>query len=807
MIQSTTRLFAARLTATTALVSASLAWAVALPAAAQGADEESYGLEEIVVTARKREENLQTTPLSITAFTGASLADQYIADVSQIAQATPNLIFNSGAAISGTSSAASAYIRGIGQIDFTLTTEPGVGTYVDGVYLSQSIGGVIHLLDVERIEVLRGPQGTLFGRNTIGGAINITSKLPDEEFAGEVSVTAGRFDRIDTKININVPLSDTLFTKFSAVTLKRDGFVRTPNLPGKLGDDDLQSGRIGIRWLASDSVEVNISADFTRERENGAPLILVAEFTGLPFPPPPNPPAFGQLHNIFVALGFLPGQNFFGPGDVVDLDGPLVNSTDVDVTSDTDIWGIAGTIDWDLGAVSVKSITSFRNMEARTGRDQDGTLAVIGQQIDQFDVDQFSEELQVSGTAWDGRMDWLLGAYHFEEDGFNIDDVEFAPVRIISGAKIDNRSDAVFGQFTYDVTDDLSLTAGFRYTDERKRLIIDDSYQFVLNSKFLSANIPFPPGPPVLPLSDADGNFVAPLFGLLGVGEPDPANPGQFGPTRVLPVGTETLNTSEFTPHVSVAYQWNDDLMTYVSYSEGFKSGGFTQRVFPPKTGVPVFRPEFAKVFEVGFKLSAYDNRLRLNVSAFHTDYDDLQIQVNDGIAPVTKNAAAAEIKGFEIDLMAVPGPGWLITAGIGFLEAEYTRLDPQVSLATDIHTITLDTKLPNAPEWQLNGAITYNHQMANGGQVITRLDAAYRSFTYNDALNFQEIAQDGYTLLNAGITYVDPGDNWNVTFFARNLTNERYLIAGFANALTQSTATGVVARPLEWAFKVGYRF
>lgn len=773
------------------------------PAAA----DDDFGLEEIVVTARKREENLQRTPISITAFSGQSLDEQQIFNVSQIGDATPNLIFDAGAPISGTSSAASVYIRGIGQIDFTLTTEPGVGIYVDGVYLSQSIGGVIHLLDVERIEVLRGPQGTLFGRNTIGGAINITSKLPDENFSGELFVTGGKFGRVDTRLNVNIPLTENFFAKVSGVTFNRHGFVEAPNQPGRLGDDDLQSGRIAVRWLASENFEVNVTADYTREREFGAPIVLVGEFTGLPLPPAPLPPSFGQLHNILVAIGALPGQAFFGPDDVTDIDGPLINTSDIDLSTESDIWGVSATLDWDLGWINIKSISSFRNMTGRTGRDQDATPLVIGQQIDTFNVDQFSQEVQFSGLGFDGRLDWILGLYHFIEDGVNIDDVEFTPVRIISGANIDNRSSAIFGQFTYDVLDDLSLTAGFRFTDERKRFIVDDRIQFVLNSKFVSANTPFPPGPPVLPLSDADGNFVAPLFGLLGVGEPDPNNPGQFGPTRVLPTGTDTLNVSEFTPHVSLAYQWTDDIMTYFSYSKGFKSGGFTQRVFPPKTGVPVFRPEFARVFEIGAKLATTDNRVRFNVSAFHTDYDDLQIQINDGIAPVTRNAAAAEIKGFEIDLTAVPVQGLYISAGVGFLDADYTALDPSVALATDIRTITLDSELPNAPEWQLSGAVAYTYMLPQGGQVATRVDVSYRSLTFNDALNFPEIAQPGYTLLNTSITYIHSDDRWELTFFVRNVTDKRYLVSGFANALTQATADGIVGRPREWAFRAGYRF
>ena len=790
------------------LLCGSLTPTLAQEARNTNANQDSLGLEEIVVTARKREESLQRAPISITAFTGASLEEQQITNVSQIAEATPNLIFDAGAPISGTSSAASVYIRGIGQIDFTLTTEPGVGIYVDGVYLSQSIGGVLDLLDTKRIEVLRGPQGTLFGRNTIGGAINITSKPPDENFAGDITATAGRFSRIDTKINVNLPITDKLFVKVSGVTLSRDGFVDAPNQRGSLGDVDRQSARIAVRWLPTSNFEANLSADYSRVRELGAPIVLVGEFSGIPFPPPPLPPSFAQLHNILVATGPLAGQAFFGPNDVTDFkNGRLINTSNIDLSSQSDIWGVGLTLNWDLDWLSIKSITSFRTTSARTGRDQDATPLVIGQQIDTFNVDQFSQELQFTGGGLDGRLNWMLGLYQFLEDGNNIDDVEFTPVRLISGAVIDNRSSAVFGQFTYDVLENLSLTAGFRFTDERKRFIVDDRIQFILNSKFVSANTPFPPGPPVLPLSDANGNFVAPLFGLLGVGEPDPNNPGQFGPTRVLPQGTSVLNTSETTPYVSLAYQWTEDLMTYFSYSKGFKSGGFTQRVFPPKTGAPSFDPEFARVIEIGFKWSGLDNRVRFNASAFRTKYDNLQIQVNDGIAPVTKNAAAARIRGFELELSAVPLPGLLINGGVGFLDANYTRLDPSLALATDIRSITLNSKLPNAPKWQLNGSVAYIWIIGNAGQLVPRVDVSYSSRNFNDALNFPEIAQPAYALVNTSLTYNSPDDQWNLTFFVRNLTDKRYIVSGFANALTQGTADAIIGRPRTWAFKVGYSF
>ena len=235
-----------------------------------------YTLEEVVVTARKREESLQNAPISITAFGGQDLERRNITGLADIGQITPNLVFNSSAPISGNSSTASVFIRGIGQNDYTLVTEPGVGIYIDGVYIARSVGGALDLVDVERIEVLRGPQGTLFGRNTIGGAISITSQKPDEELAGRIQLTVGKDQLTDLKGKLNLPLGDSVFSSFAISSRKRDGFVKNVQNGLDLGDDDSLSARAALRWLASDKVSVDFSLDATKERENGAASFAVA---------------------------------------------------------------------------------------------------------------------------------------------------------------------------------------------------------------------------------------------------------------------------------------------------------------------------------------------------------------------------------------------------------------------------------------------------------------------------------------------------------------------------------------------------
>ena len=861
-------------------------------------------LEEIVVTARRREERLQDTPISISAFTGASLDQRQINRLSEIGPSTPNLMFDTGATFSGANSSASVFIRGIGQVDFTLTTEPGVGIYLDGVYISQTIGSVLDAVDIERIEVLRGPQGTLFGRNTIGGAINVTSVKPSDELQADVKFTVGEDSRFDVRAGLNFPITDNLAARLSAATFGRDGYVAAPNTPSgeELGDIDQDVARLALGWEPSEKFSLDFNVDWSRQRENGVPDVLVGVFDGaafaIPVPPSPAPLvplSFVDVHNLLATVPFgeqgcLPAfagappfcpptvvpSPIFGQSDICGGNGtsppnppgicppgrsdiiniqndPWVNTSTLPLTSESDVWGANLTLAYDFNGATFKSITSYREMEAFTAFDIDAVEVVIGDLVNQFDTEQFTQEFQLSGVAINDRLNWLVGFYYFTEEGTNLDDVEFTFARFLSGAQVDNESTAGFGQLTLDMTDKLSLTVGVRYTDETKQFIVPDTcfappkgpatsvydpttgmdvtitcarLQSVIDPKFLNGTDSTDPasgflpwinfavgGDPnrkcCLPISDAAGIPVGGLVPGLDVspttGLPQaPVNGNGF---PLVPGGTVERSFDDWTPHINLAYKWTDDLLTYVSYSEGFKSGGFVQRVFPPKVEVPSFEPETAKVYELGFKLLGLDDRLRLNGAVFFTDYEDLQIEVNDGIAPVTRNAAEAEITGFELELTAVPSANWLIQAGVGYLDAEYTRLDPSQNFTTDLREITLNSKLVNAPEWTTNVGIQYTTTFGGGGQLIPRVDWAYTSEVFKDALNYPELRQDDYHLVDAYLTYIAPQGSWEAALFATNLTDEKYITSGFANGLTQGRISANVARLRQWGLSLIYRF
>ena len=857
-------------------------------AQAQGVTTNATGaLEEIVVMARRREESLQDTPISITAFTGDLLEQRQINGLSGIGPFTPNLIFDTGATFSGANSSASVFIRGIGQVDFTLTTEPGVGIYLDGVYISQTIGSVLDLVDIERVEVLRGPQGTLFGRNTIGGAINVTSKKPADELEADVKVTVGEDSRLDVRGSVNFPIADGLAARLSAATFNRDGYVAAPNTPKaeELGDVDQDVARFALGWEPGGKFRANLNVDWSRQRENGIPNVLVGVFDGVTlglnaaqqdpaspeYVPPPGPLiplSFVDLHNVVATAplgeqGCLPpfampppfcsptvvpnpvfGQPSVGQSDIINIQNdPWVNTSSLNLASESDVWGVNLTLAYDFEWATIKSITSYREMEAFTAIDIDavgipGGGVVIGDLVDDYDTEQLTQEFQLSGLAINDRLNWLVGFYYFTEEGTNLDDVEFTVGRFLSGAEVDNESVAGFGQLTFDFTDRLSLTAGVRYTDETKKFIVPNAcfplpkgpattvfdevtmmditvdcarLQSVIDPKFLNTGFLTFVNPPVfdptnpmnppgarfccLPVSDAAGNVVPPLLTGIVSGQ------------DIVPGGTVERSFDDWTPHINLAYNWTSELLTYVSYSEGFKSGGFVQRVFPPKTEVPSFEPETAKVYEIGAKWLGLDNRLSLNGALFFTDYEDLQIEVNDGIAPVTRNAAEAEITGFELELTAVPGTNWLIQAGVGYLDAEYTQLDPSQNFTTDLREITLDSELVNAPDWTTNVGVQYTATIGGGGQLIPRVDWAYTSEVFKDALNYPELRQDDYHLVDAYLTYITPKGNWEAALFGTNLTDEEYITSGFANGLTQGRITANVARPRQWGASLTYRF
>lgn len=789
---------------------APLAIAVALsslPAATQAQQGKTTGaenvLEEIMVTARRREEGLQSAPIAISAYTGETLAYRGVTRLDEITRFVPSMTLENNPSFGGASNSAAIYLRGVGQKEFLPTTEPGVGLYVDGVYIARSVGAILDLIDVERLEVLRGPQGTLFGRNTIGGAINITTVRPEPggELGGKIAGLYGTDDRTNIKGAIHVPINDTLAARLSVAYLSQDGYVdRTDGTD--LGDDDTLTGRLAVTWEPTDRLTVNIHADATSDDENGPAMELLGiDFTdlsqlqGVVLAPPP-PMAF--IHNVTTAaLG--PGQ----PCAATDVDGNGVtfnpdspncydnrylkdngdNQGTAEAKSETDVWGVSATVAYELtDTMLLKSITAYRDLDSEFSRDGDHSPQRISQFHDKLDQDQFTQELQLLGTH--DRLTWILGAYYFDEDGDNPNTLDFTVSNFLSGGKFDNEAWALFAHATYDITEQWHLTAGVRYTEETKKFHPD---QIIYQNYYAGISSQVPPGNPLAAL---DAPF-------LQAGE------------RILPDLEKELEIDETTPMVNLSWDATDDIMIYASYSEGFKSGGFTQRVFPPVVAgftappgtpdidlIPTFDQENVDVYELGFKTTLLDGRMRLNGAAFHTDYDDLQVQVFNSVAPVTQNVGSASIDGFELEMQFAPGEGWLVEASFSYLDAGYDDIDTALTLIDE------DFDFERVPEKTGSLGVSKEFSLDKYGALIVRGDWSYRDDTYNDAYNTEILKTDSFNLYDASVRWISPGEDLQVIVSGRNLSDEEYLITGVYGTAFQSFE-GMYDRGRQWAVEV----
>jgi iron complex outermembrane recepter protein len=734
--------------------------------------ENVTGIEDIVVTARKVSENIQDTPISITAFSAKALESRNVDGLAGLSDFTPNLTISTSSAFSGSSQTASVFIRGIGQTDFTLNTDPGVGTYVDGVYISRAVGGLLDLGDVERVEILRGPQGTLFGKNTIGGAINITTRAPEFETSGSVSALYGSDNWYKFSGNVTGAINEKIAAKLFARYEKRDGFVlRTTDglLQGNKNSFDVRGA---LLFKPSDSLKIQISGDYTRSRENGAPLVPIAI----------NPDAlFVVLHNSLVAPGLQPTlgaaafyNSQFVPSDIYTVQGNL------DVYSDADVWGLSMNAEYEVGAATLRSITAYRKVKSRFARDGDGSPLQVNSTSNDYKYNQFSQEFQLLGKAANDRLSYLLGAYFLREKGDDLNIVDFGFVEFSSGGKVKTNSYAAFAQLGYEVVDNFTITGGIRYTDEKRAFTPN---QFITKLRY---TIPIPPFPAQL--------------GVLNL---------PVGTPVVLP-GTYQVGSKEWTPMVNLSYKVAEDTLLYATFSRGFKGAGFSQRVYPPNLELgpmgptgnilppPPFGTESVSVYEGGFKFSTANRKLRLNGAAFYTDYSDLQVTVQLGVAPTTLNAAAASVKGFELEAQVAPVDGLRLDFGAGYTDAKYDSLDAGVS------GITLDSKLPGTSKWTANAAISYAFEIG-GGSLTPRIDWAYRSKFFFDANN--AVSQDGYGLWNASLAYNTGERGFEVSVFVKNLSNKLYATHGESIFDPAGFTSVVPTRGREWGLRLSKSF
>ncbi len=770
-----------------------------------GSPPQSEGLQEIIVTAQKRSQSIQDVPISITAFTAGALQTKGITDLQELSALSPNVNLDAGSPFSGSSSVLSASIRGIGQDDFAFNLDPGVGVYVDGVYYARTVGANQNLLDVDRIEILKGPQGTLFGRNTIGGAISIVTHTPRDRFAVETRLTGGSFNRRDFSVLVDLPIAPTLLSSVAFSDESRDGYQKripyqssTPYVSDPLGafhnagteafntqgGQNQQTVRGKLLWKASDSVTATFGADWTHTNQPGVATTVLQPITSGPSA------AFGLFYNLCLqGVPFVPTASLVcGPRGAVGtsiwqanlnpattrlLYGTNVTQTgNIDTTYATgpnfdkmDSSGISATVDWDLSdAFKIKSITAFRSLKWASGEDEDGSPIQMLETTFAEGQHQFSQEFQGLGNALDSRLKYVGGLYFFHEDGYIHDYVTFPGglLQIDGPNTLDTKSYAGYLHVDYKVTEKLGLTAGGRYSLDEKHFV---GGQQDINDFFYKISGCYP--------YNASASLIGAPANLTcqqALGFPNPANHQQ-----VYPPGDNSQRFGVFTPTLGAQMHFTDKVMGYVSYSKGFKTGGWTTRLtspLPPPAVAQTFGPEHDQTYELGVKSEWLDRNLIVNAATFYSKYDSIQLTYQVSTSPVTANAGNAVIKGGELEIQSRLGDHFSLNANAGYIDAYYTEI--LAGAAT-----TTGPVLPKTPKWKISVSPDVHTALANGATVRLGVDYSHVGKVYNDVQNTELIARRKSDVVNASAGITSEDGKRSLTIGGTNITNQRYLTTG----------------------------
>lgn len=756
-----------------ALNTATLSLLIALPGTNVFAQSETATLEEVIVTAERRENNLQSTPLSVSSFSLEQLAAQQVNNIGDLQSLVPNLSVHVGDANN-----AVVYIRGVGQIDSVAFFEPGVGIYLDDVYLGRAQGAFLDIVDVERVEVLRGPQGSLYGRNTVGGAIKYVSAGPTEELSGNVSLTAGNYGRFDAKATLSGSLiEDKLLGRVTVAKLGHDGYSKNLFNGKNDGDADTEFFRGVLEYRANEDLVFELAFDSTSNdpdfsrtpaKETNIDVLVV------------DPNTF--------ALGF---SSF--PADT----DPFVVNADFNNLEETETQGTDLRVTWDINEqLSFKSITSYRELDYATELDLDGTPINAFGIFYYNDQNQFSQEFQL--TFDNDRWSGVAGLYYFDEDSDTFDGGVFNNFLIASASESASttKSYAMFSHLDYHVNDKLSINLGFRYTEERK------TYQRLVEDFDLTVLAGLGFNPTTFAVDYANPRLLSPrstdlFLGGVGVARPLAAPP--------------EAKFDNFSPKAGVNYQLDDDTLLYGSVSTGFKSGGFNGRLSDGQ--LDPFQEENLISYELGYKTEWMENRVRFNAAVFMNDYDDLQVSsfetTPDGnaILPVFANAGKAEIKGFEIELTALVGNRLTLNANLGYLDAEYKEYFSGVNAVTNqVVDVSDSRELVNTPKWDGRIGGSYDIELGNG-TLSFLADVSYRSKTYLEVNSSENLAQDSYSIVNAAVMFETFDEQWQFILGGKNLGDKEYRTHAFDLSAFPGVELGYYNPPKTYSITANYRF
>ena len=725
-------------------------------------------LEEVIVSARKRDENLQGTPIAITSITGEAIDESKLFTVSDIEQISPNLSFSSSN--NGNSSSLQAFQRGIGQFDSSLTTDPGVGVYLDGVYLARTVGANLELSDIASIDVLRGPQGTLYGKNTIGGAISVTTKVPNGDTSYTAQLTGGEEDYVSFSGYAEAPLSESVAASIAVLTKNSKGWQHR-NRNHDAGNDDSWAARAHINAEINEMWSSHLAVDYTHMDQNVYPQVLT-DFN--------SEAAIPALYNRFVG----PVDGICCEPNVNDIDrSDVLNELD---RAQNDMWGLSWINTLDIQGLVLKSITGYRDLDSHNYRDADNATNVYFEVGNDLKTDQFSQEFILSNASG-SRFDWLVGIYYLREDGKSKADVNVA-----SGLYEATGAVALDLGLDYDTTQDTTSYAAFFYTTwywtDATRINLAARYTYDEKTLHMYTVKPASQTPVVLP---------------------GPTNPASCSDVVADGNGSRYSckdDWNEISPKIGVDHDFSDTIMGYASISQGFRSGIYNGR--PTSTEqISVADPETLTSYEVGLKTQLWDNRLQINGSAFYDDYKDQQFLVNrpssasgaDALALVVDNAADSNISGVELEFTALPIDNLTVTGGMSWLKTKYDSFDSFNPATGELEDLS-NRKFQNVPDWTGSLAAIYDWNLAGGNLVRFRGDAYYKGAIYYsndyDCSCYDRLHADGFTTFNAGITFLPSGGKWEFSIFGRNITDEREINGGFGvDAFGTTTAAYTAPR------------
>ncbi len=777
-------------------------------------------IEEIVVTARKRSENLQDVPAAVSAFTTEELIDRQIDRIEELQRLTPNLTINETSGLNP--GAVQIFIRGIGSDP---GFDQGVGIYVDDVYLNRTFGAMLELYDVERIEILKGPQGHLYGRNTIGGAIKYVTRKPDNETRGSVSVKTGTDSLGRIKASFSTPLSeDALYFSIAALSEQRDGYQTNLFDGDEYGSSDKFALRSTLVWEATEDLEVTLTGDYFED--NSDPLIPTRVAVNA-----------ANVQNVFQnLLGlsnlFVPGTAYLAPG--YELDVSLPTDEDHVNTAHTeggfDLFEIESknfslTVDWDINdRWSFKSVTAIRDQSNVAPYDFDGSAQVFIDTVQPADTDDFSQELQFNYSG--ESINAVFGAYYLDgERKATSQTQQTALLRLLTDHYKDTTDDtreltsrSFYAHVDWDISEQWQLSLGGRYTKDEKEtaryatvtltqhpvafLSIPGLEQAPLVLNDLGAtiypNLPFFSF--FLPHFDQNGNFL------------------NFGNSTTIITYPENAfgsdEWSEFSPSIKLRYRHSDNLMLYAGASSGFKAGGFLPS--GGQSSLPSFDPEIVDTYSLGLKSTLANGQVRLNAELFLNDYQDKPVAVvtldeNSSLVQTSDNVGEVESTGGEIEILWLPPvDGLAINLNVGWLDVDIDELIDVLPDGVTVGNAAAFRELGFSPELTWQARVQYELSIGAGSLTLAA-DAVYRDDMYTDSpVNisnafFEAGAYSGdLTTYHASLTYRSADERWRISLEGKNLSDERVVVNTFN--VTDFTLGGY-NRGRTWALTLDYNF